>query len=74
MMNRLGLLAEVPESYKPLILGRKNSDMPITSIKTKLLQDGGCIRWVQEKSKTALVSNKFSMKNTQQRKDLKCFE
>lgn len=33
------LLAGLPDKYKPMIMGIENSNIPITSIKTKLLQE-----------------------------------
>lgn len=33
------LLAGLPDKYKPMIMGIENSNTPITSIKTKLLQE-----------------------------------
>lgn len=75
------LLAGLPESYKPMILGLENSGMPITAdsfflliflIKTKLLQN---VKDIEDKTKSALVSGKFFLKNTsKQKKGPRCFE
>lgn len=55
------MLPGLPESYKPMILGLENLSTLITtdSIKIKLLQD---VKDVKDKTKSALVSSKFSSK------------
>jgi len=66
------MLAGLPESYKPMILGLENSGLPITtnSIKTKLLQN---VKDVSENKKSLLIS-KYSSKSTPQQRKGPSFE
>jgi len=67
------MLAGLPESYKPMILGLENSGLPITadSIKIKLLQD---VKDVSENKKSVLMTKYSSKSTSQQRKGPRCFE